>query len=53
MDSPAGLSRVADNRWGVYGPTMMRHGKTQAYRLRRLADTPIKRPIKVKAEANP
>jgi RNA-directed DNA polymerase len=47
------FTRVADNRWGFYGPTITSHGKTQVYRLMRLAYTPIKRHIKVKAEANP
>jgi RNA-directed DNA polymerase len=47
------FTRVADTCWGFYGPMSTSHGKTQAYRLMRLAYTPIKRHIKVKAEANP
>jgi RNA-directed DNA polymerase len=47
------FTRVADNRWGFSGPTSTSHGKTQVYRLMRLAYTPITRHIKVKAEANP
>jgi len=47
------FTRVADNRWVFFGTTVTSQGKTQEHRLIRLAHTPIKRHIKVKAEANP
>jgi RNA-directed DNA polymerase len=47
------VTRVADNRWVFYGTTITRQGKTREHRLIRRAYTPIKRHIKVKAEANP
>jgi RNA-directed DNA polymerase len=46
------FTRVADNRWVFFGMTKSQ-GKTREYRLFRLAYTPIKRHLKVKAEANP
>jgi RNA-directed DNA polymerase len=47
------FTRVAHNHWVFCGPTTTSQGKTQEHRLIRLAYTPIKRHIKVKAEANP
>jgi RNA-directed DNA polymerase len=47
------VTRVADNRWVFYGTTITSQGKTREHRLIRRAYTPIKRHIKVKAEANP
>jgi RNA-directed DNA polymerase len=47
------FTRVANNRWVFFGTTTTSQGKTQEHRLIRLAYTPIKRHIKVKAEANP
>jgi RNA-directed DNA polymerase len=47
------FTRVADNRWVFCGTMITSRGKTQEHRLMRLAYTPIKRHIKVKAEANP
>lgn len=47
------FTRVANNHWVFFGTTTTSQGKTQEHRLLRLAYTPIKRHIKVKAEANP
>jgi RNA-directed DNA polymerase len=47
------FTRVANNHWVFFGPTTTSQGKTQEHRLIRLAYTPIKRHLKVKAEANP
>jgi len=47
------FTRGADNRWVLFGTTITSRGKTQEHRLIRLAKTPIKRHIKVKAAANP
>jgi RNA-directed DNA polymerase len=47
------FTRVADNRWVFSGTTITSHGKPWEHRLIRLASTPIKRHIKVKAAANP
>jgi RNA-directed DNA polymerase len=47
------FTRVADNRWVFCGTTTTSQGKPQEHRLIRLAYTPIKRHIKVKAAANP
>lgn len=47
------FTRVADNRWVFYGSTLTSKGKTQNHWLIRLANTPIKRHTKIKAEANP
>jgi RNA-directed DNA polymerase len=46
------FTRVADNRWVFFGTTTSQ-GQTREHRLIRLAYTPIKRHLKVKAEANP
>ena len=46
------FTRVANNHWVFHGITTSQ-GKTQEHRLIRLAYTPIKRHIKVKAAANP
>jgi RNA-directed DNA polymerase len=46
------FTAVANNHWVFYGSTTSQ-GKTQEHRLIRLAYTPIKRHVKVKAEANP
>jgi RNA-directed DNA polymerase len=46
-------TRVADNRWVFFGTTTTSQGNPQKHRLIRLAYTPFKRHIKVKAEANP
>jgi RNA-directed DNA polymerase len=46
------FTRVADNRWVFFGTTTSQ-GKTREHRLIRLAYTPIKRHVKIKAEANP
>lgn len=46
------FTRVGDNRWVFFGTTTSQ-GKTQEHRLIRLAYTPIKRHIKIKAAANP
>jgi RNA-directed DNA polymerase len=47
------FTRVANNHWVFFGTTTTSQGKTQEHRLIRLAYTPIKRHIKVKAKANP
>ena len=47
------FTRVAHNHWVFFGTTTTSQGKTQEHRLLRLAYTPIKRHVKVKAEANP
>jgi RNA-directed DNA polymerase len=44
---------VADNRWVFFGTRTTSQGKTQEHRLIRLAYTPIKRHLKIKAKANP
>ena len=47
------FTRVADNRWVFFGTRTTSQGKTQEHRLIRLAYTPIKRHLKIKAKANP
>jgi RNA-directed DNA polymerase len=47
------FTRVADNRWVFFGTRTTSQGKTQEHRLIRLAYTPIKRHLKIKAQANP
>ncbi len=46
------FTRVADNRWVLYGSTLTSKGQPQNHWLIRLANTSIKRHTKIKAEAN-